>query len=185
MRLPLCGQAAPTIRPQAGRFATRGPQGFALCLLPFWVFYSAGHPTKAGAYESRARGRTLPTCKFESASRRHADVRQYKRLILAVCFAKSAATKKSGAAHARGPGLDLLTIGRLRPATLAMTGQAATASSAALTRAMSCSKLRLSAKSSSPARSTTIGMERPMRRVAPQLPSSSFTHFTGWPRRTP
>src|SRR5687768_17656855 len=57
MRIPL--RSRPT-QLRAGRLDAQGPQGFAPCLFPRGVFYSAGHPTEAGACEPRALRRALP-----------------------------------------------------------------------------------------------------------------------------
>lgn len=57
MRLPLRNR--PT-QLRAGRLVAQGPQGFAPCLFPRGVFYSAGHPAETGACEPRALRRTLP-----------------------------------------------------------------------------------------------------------------------------
>jgi hypothetical protein len=79
MRLPLCDHNRRfPIRPRAGWFATRGPQGFAPCLFPFRVFYSAGHPTEAGACEPpRPEGRAPMTCNDQE---RRAEIRGTLRL---------------------------------------------------------------------------------------------------------
>lgn len=67
----------PPSGPEPGGWNAHGPQGYTPCLFPFRVFYSAGHPTEAGACSPRAHRRTLPLFHLQE---RGADVRQRLRV---------------------------------------------------------------------------------------------------------